>query len=136
MSDYSHRDILDKLGIKRSDAIAFVEEAGPLDAGLSERILERVGRGVAGYDEAVNVLLASVDSTTDVTSLLREWKARIVPSGGIWLLTPKRGIPGYIDQRDLIPAGLAAGLVDNKTCSVSDSTSAMRFVIRKADRLS
>jgi DUF3052 family protein len=134
MSDYSHRDILEKLGIKRGDAVAFVEEAAPLDANLRERVLERVERGPAGYDEAVNVVLASAGNTTDVISLLREWKERIAPSGGIWLLTPKRGLPGYIDQRDLIPAGLAAGLVDNKTCSVSDSTSAMRFVIRRADR--
>jgi Protein of unknown function (DUF3052) len=134
LTDYSHRDILDKLGIKRGDAVAFAEVAGLLDAGLRERVLERVGRGPAGYDEAVNVVLASVDSTTDVTSLLRDWKTRITPGGGIWLLTPKRGLPGYIDQRDLIPAGLAAGLVDNKSCSVSDTTSAMRFVIRRADR--
>jgi hypothetical protein len=134
VTDYSHRDVLDKLGVKRGDVVVFVEEAGQLDADLRERVLERVGREVARYDEAANIVLASVDCTTDIVPLLREWKARIVPGGGIWLLTPKRGLPGYIDQRDLIPAGLAAGLVDNKTCSVSGTCSAMRFVIRKADR--
>jgi len=134
MADYSHRDVLDKLGIKPGDAVSFVEVAGPLDGTLRERVLERVVREPAGYGEAVNVVLASVDSAMDIAPLLREWKARIVPSGGIWLLTPKRGLPGYIDQRDLIPAGIAAGLVDNKTCSVSGTSSAMRFVIRKADR--
>nr|MBA2451381.1 DUF3052 family protein [Chloroflexota bacterium] len=67
-------------------------------------------------------------------ALLETWKPRLQPNGGIWLLTPKRGQPGYVDQRELIAAGLAAGLVDNKVCSVSDTTSAMRFVIRKADR--
>jgi len=40
----------------------------------------------------------------------------------------------YLNQSDLIPLGLAAGLVDNKICSVSDTESAMRFVIRRKDR--
>jgi hypothetical protein len=39
-----------------------------------------------------------------------------------------------VDLRELIGAGPAAGLVDNKSCSVSDTTSGMRFVIRLADR--
>jgi hypothetical protein len=29
-------------------------------------------------------------------------------SGDIWLLTPRRGLPGYVDQRELILAGHAA----------------------------
>jgi len=71
---------------------------------------------------------------TDVVRVLSTWRARIDPAGGIWLLTPKRGQPGYVDQRELILAGPSAGLVDNKICSVDDTTSAMRFVIRRADR--
>ncbi|MBF8284155.1 MAG: hypothetical protein HW378_3070, partial [Anaerolineales bacterium] len=39
-----------------------------------------------------------------------------------------------LNQTDLIPLGLAAGLVDNKTCSVSENESGMRFVIRRKDR--
>jgi ligand-binding sensor domain-containing protein len=54
--------------------------------------------------------------------------------GGIWLLSPKRGLPGYVNQSELIAAGLEAGLVDNKSCSVSETTSGLRFVIRRADR--
>jgi hypothetical protein len=134
LPDYSHRDVLDKLGINPGHSIAFVEAAGPLDAGLRERVLERAGRPPAGSDEAANMVLATVDSSIDVVLLLKECKARIKHDGGIWLLTPKRGFPGYIDQRELIEAGSPAGLVDNKSCSVSDTTSGMRFVIRKADR--
>jgi hypothetical protein len=134
MADYSHRDVLDKLGIKPGYLVAFVEAAGPLDAGLRERVLEHTERFAAEPDELANVVLASVNADTDVVSLLKECKARIEPNGGIWLLTPKRGLSGYIDQRLLIEAGPVAGLVDNKSCSISDTTSAMRFVIRIADR--
>ena len=132
--DYSHRDVVDKLGIKPGHAIATVAGAGPLDEGLRDRVLGRTGRPPAGDDEAADVVLATADDATDAVALLERWKLRLRPNGGIWLLTPKRGRPGYVDQRELIPAGLAAGLVDNKSCSISEETSAMRFVIRRADR--
>lgn len=130
--DYGHRDVLDKLGIKPGHAVAF--EGGRLDFVLRERVLARAGRPPAEADEAVDVALVAVDDGTDAAAVLTRWKKRLHPAGGVWLLTPKRGQPGYVDQRELILAGQDAGLVDNKSCSVSDTTSGMRFVIRKIDR--
>jgi Protein of unknown function (DUF3052) len=129
--DYSHRDVLDKLGIKPGHAVAVV---GPADPDLSQRVLEKTGRAIAADDEPADVVLVWADAHTDAVATLQAWKHKIDPSGGIWLLTPKRTQPGYVDQNDLIEAGKQAGVVDNKICSVSDTTSAMRFVIRKADR--
>ena len=96
----------------------------------------RAGRAEAQPDgEPLDVVLVGADASTDVASVLETWRARIDQAGGIWLLTPKRGQAGYVDQRELIAAGPAAGVVDNKTCSVDERTSAMRFVIRKTDRV-
>jgi hypothetical protein len=78
--------------------------------------------------------IVAVDSETDIGGLLRAYRGRITPAGAIWLITPKRGRPGYIRGEDLIPIGLAERLVDNKVCSVSENLSGMRFVIRKKDR--
>jgi hypothetical protein len=133
--DYSHRDVVDKLGIKPGYAVAFVDAALAVDPGLRARVLDRVGRGEAAEDEPADVVLIGADVSTDAEAVLRHWRTRIDQAGGIWLLTPKRGQPGYIDQTELIPAGQGAGVVDNKTCSVSDTLSGMRFVIRKADRV-
>jgi len=80
------------------------------------------------------MVLASVNETTDVCDVLTRLKSRLKTSGAIWLLTPKRGQPGYVDQRELIAAGKQAGVVDNKVCSISPLISAMRFVIRRQDR--
>jgi ligand-binding sensor domain-containing protein len=132
--DYSHRDVVDKLGVKPGHAVAFVEAAGPVDWELRERVLARAGRDAAAEGEPANVVLASIDAGTDAVALLREWRGRIAVDGGIWLLSPKRGLPGYVNQSELIAAGLEAGLVDNKSCSVSETTSGLRFVIRRADR--
>ncbi len=133
--DYSHRDIVDKLGIKAGYAVAFAAEPRPIEPELRQRVLERVGRGEATADEPVDAVLIGIDSSSDATEILRRWRARIDQAGGIWLLSPKRDQPGYVDQRALIGAGLEAGVVDNKTCSVSDRLSGMRFVIRRTNRL-
>lgn len=129
--DYSHRDVVDKLGVKPGHVVAVV---GPAEPELRQKVLERTGRAAAVDDEPADVVLVWADASTDAIKTLQDWKTKIDPSGGIWLLTPKRSQPGYVDQNDLIEAGKQAGVVDNKTCSVSDTTSAIRFVIRKADR--
>lgn len=111
------------------------DEAGfRVEADLRDRVLRRSGRPCAERGEAANVVLIGLDASANPVATLRHWKGLIAPNGGIWLLTPKRGKPGYVDQNQLITAGQAAGVVDNKVCSVSDDLSAMRFVIRRADR--
>ncbi len=133
--DYSHRDVVDKLGIKPGFALAFDRAPLPVDPDLRARALARAGRAAAADDEPVDVVLVGADASTQVETILEKWRKRIDPAGGIWLLTPKRGQQGYVDQTELILAGPAAGVVDNKTCSVSDTVSGIRFVIRKVDRV-
>ena len=133
--DYGHRDVVDKLGIKPGCAIAFDQAPRAVEADLRARALAKAGRAEATADEPVDVVLIGADASTDVVSVLKLWRARIDPAGGIWLLTPKRCQAGYVDQTELILAGPDAGVVDNKICSVSETESAMRFVIRKVDRV-
>ena len=132
--DYSHRDVVDKLGVKPGHVVAFDESAAPLDAELRARVLARAGRPAAAEAEPADVVLIAADADTDARAVLAAWRLRLVPNGGIWLLSPKRAQPRYVDQRLLIEAGLEVGLVDNKVVSVSATTSAMRWVIRRRDR--
>ncbi len=87
-----------------------------------------------GADEPLDLAILVVDAAADIALLLRTYRARLKPAGGIWLVTPKRGRPGYIRGEDLIPVGLSERLVDNKVCSVSEELSGMRFVIRREER--
>ena len=64
---------------------------------------------------------------------LKNVKSWIEPNGSIWMVRPKGGRSALRDT-DLIEAGLAAGLVDNKIASFSDTQGAMRFVFRLRDR--
>jgi hypothetical protein len=132
--NYQDRDILQKLGIKPGQAIIFADAAWEIDPDLLQRVIERAGRPPASEGETLDLVLVAIDETTDAVEVLKKWRQRLMPGGGIWLLTAKRGQPGYVDQRELIAAGQQAEVVDNKVCSVSPTVSAMRFVIRKKDR--
>lgn len=136
LPDYSHREVTDKLGVKVGHAVALDDRSGRIDWELRCQVLLRTGRCPAEPGERVNVVLVAATVDTDTMGRLREWRERILPDGAIWLLTPKRGVPGYVNGTDLIACGVEAGLVDNKICSVSSTTSAMRFVIRHKDRVS
>ena len=133
--DYSHRDVTDKLGLKPGQAVRVV---GRGDKALLDRVRQKIGRPLsrAGLAE---VVLYWPRTSAEITPTLAELRQGIPQHGGIWVITAKRGQfsasgMDYLNQSELIPMGLAAGLVDNKTCSVSDSESGMRFVIRIRDR--
>ncbi len=134
--DYSHRDLTDKLGLKPGFAVRVV---GKGDKALLARVREKIGRRMVSDSTPADVILYWPKTVEEITPTLTELRAAIVPNGGIWVMTAKKGCRsasgmGYLNQTDLIPLGLAAGLVDNKTCSVSENESGMRFVIRKKDR--
>jgi hypothetical protein len=64
---------------------------------------------------------------------LKDLKTWIEPNGAIWVIRPKGGRSALRDT-DVIDAGLAAGLVDNKIASFSETQGAMRLVFRLRDR--
>ena len=142
--DYSHRSIVDKLGLKPGDRVVWVgvssRAADVRD--LAAQIRERGAKAGSG---PADLILYWPMSLEEVTPTLIELRARLTPAGGIWVITAKKGTPSapcraangadYLKQDLLIPLGKAAGLVDNKICSLSDGESAMRFVIPKQLRV-
>ena len=132
---YAAKDVVDKLGVKPGDAVAF--EGPKKDPDIVKRIRAKAGRPAARAGETVDVAIYWPNSAKDVTPGLRQMRERIVANGAIWVISAKRdkeraGRP-YLGN-DIIGLGLASGLVDNKICSISDTDTAMRFVIRRADR--
>ena len=132
---YAAKDVVDKLGVKPGDAVLF--EGVKKDADLVRRIRLKAGRPVARAGEHADVIVFWATSAEEVTPALRRLRKRMTPAGGLWVITAKRdkeraGRP-YLGS-DVIALGLAAGLVDNKICSVSETDTAMRFVIRRSER--
>ena len=131
-TDYSHRTAVQKLGIKPDQR---VEIAGDVGAGLRQDVKQALGRGLvrSGELDGAIVLVESVEAAKDA---LRRYRPRLRDTGYLWLITRKRGHDGYLDQMSLVPHAKRVGLIDNKTCSVDDERSGIRFVVPRALRQS
>ena len=124
------KPLLDRLGVKPGMRVAVL---GIDDAEFMKELRGRVA----------DIVLGKPSSTCDIVFLgandrrelarLKEAKRWIEPNGAIWVIRLKGG-RGPLKDTDLIDAGLAAGLVDNKIASFSDTQGAMRFVFRLKDR--
>ena len=79
-----------------------------------------------------DLVFMGASEPADLTRL-KELKTWIEPNGAVWVIRPKGG-RSVLRDTDLIDAGLAAGLVDNKIASFSETHGAMRFVFRLRDR--
>ncbi|TMD91354.1 MAG: DUF3052 family protein [Chloroflexi bacterium] len=126
----STRPLLDKLGVKPGSKVAIVNLDDP---GFIRQVKERTADVVTRKPRSkVDLVFMGADDATDLERL-REVKEWIEPNGAVWVVRAKGG-RGPLRDTDLIGAGLAAGLVDNKIASFSDTHGAMRFVYRLRDR--
>jgi len=82
--------------------------------------------------EPVDLVFLGATELKDLKRL-HDVKRWIEPNGAIWVVRPKGGRSAIRDT-DVIAAGLAAGLVDNKIASFSETHGAMRLVFRLRDR--
>ena len=75
-----------------------------------------------------------VESPEEAEEALAAYRPRLRDTGCLWLITRKRGHDGYLNQMTLVPHGKRHGLIDNKTCSIDDERSGIRFVVPRALR--
>jgi hypothetical protein len=129
-TDYSHRSAVQKLGVKADQRI---EVAGDVGAGLRRDLKEAVGRGFVRSGE-IDGAVVMVESLEEGQAALAEYRPRMRDDGYLWILTRKRGREGYINQMLLVPGAKERGLIDNKTCSIDDDRSGIRFVVPRALR--
>src|SRR5580765_2423655 len=128
--DYSHRTTVEKLGGQPDERL---EVSGDIGIGLRRDLRAVLGRGFVKSAELDGVI-ALVESVEEAEAALDRYRPRLRDTGYIWLVTWKRGHEGYIDQMKLVPSGKKRALIDNKTCSIDDERSGIRFVVPRALR--
>jgi hypothetical protein len=129
-TDYSHRTAVQKLGVKPDDRL---EVAGDVGAGLRRDLKDAIGRGFVRSGE-LDGAVVMVESLEEGERALGEYRPRLRDTGYLWVLTRKRGHDGYVNQMLLVPGAKERGLIDNKTCSIDDARSGIRFVVPRALR--
>ena len=124
------KPLLDRLGVKPGMRIAVL---GMDDAEFMKQLRGRVAGIVLGKPRhKCDMVFVGANDARDLERI-NEAKGWIEPDGAVWVIRPKGG-RGSIGEMDVMNAGLATGLVDNKIASFSDTHSAMRFVFRLRDR--
>jgi hypothetical protein len=130
--DYSHRSTAQKLGVEPGQRVEVIGDVGP---GLRNDLKEALGRGLVRSGDLDGAIVL-VDDLDDAKETLVRYRARLKDAGYLWLITRKRGHERYLNQMLIVPHAKRVGLIDNKTCSVDDERSGMRFVIPRALRKS
>jgi len=99
----------------------------PIPDGVS--FLARTGRDL-------DVVLAFFMRATTLRRRIEPLAGAISPAGRLWIAWPKRAAKTDTDlDFDVVHrTGLATGLVDNKSASITDVFQGLQFVRRKADR--
>ncbi|MGH8247954.1 MAG: hypothetical protein ACREUU_16150 [Gammaproteobacteria bacterium] len=123
------KGLLDKLGVKPQMRVAVIsidDEAFLTD--IRSRTSD-VTKGEALSES--DLIFVVVDGPQDLHQLA-SLKTRIKPDGAIWAVF-RKGRKDF-NENDVLRGGLAAGLVDVKVVRFSDTHTASKFVIRKAER--
>ena len=94
---------------------------------LSQKLGAKPGAGVVVY---------FTTSQAELEQRFEALKATLDPADGLWIAWPKKAARIETDLTfDIVQqTGLAAGLVDNKSCAIDDRWQALRFVYRLTDR--
>ena len=94
---------------------------------LSQKLGAKTGAGVVVY---------FTTSRAELESRFAALKETLAPADGLWIAWPKKTAKLETDLSfEAVQAvGLAAGLVDNKSCSIDERWQALRFVYRLEDR--
>jgi len=126
----STRPLLDKLGVKPGAKVAIVNLDDAEFVNLLRSRTQDIVRGKPS--EPCDLVFFAAELPMDLRRIvdLKEW---IEPDGAIWVIRQKGG-RGALRETDVIASGLAAGLVDNKIASFSETQGAMRLVFRVRDR--
>jgi hypothetical protein len=131
---YSGTPLPKKLGIKERSRVAIVDAPDGFVATLAP-----MPDGVELVTQARGRLDVVLVFATRLAALQRRFGAAVrslEPDGGLWVCWPKKASKIETDLTfDVVQGtGLAAGLVDNKSASVTDVFQGMRFVYRLKDR--
>lgn len=131
-TDYGRRSAVQKLGVAAGQRL---EVAGDVGAGLRRDLREALERGLVSSGELDGAIVL-VESVGEGDAAFDRYRERLRDTGYLWLLTRKRGHPRYLNQMALVPGAKRVGLIDNKTCSVDEERSGIRFVVPRVLRKS
>jgi hypothetical protein len=120
-----------KLGIKTGHNVVLLNAPAKFERTLHRTNDVRISRQLKL--PTVDVVVLFVSGLEELERRFSEIASKLHPAGGFWVAWPKRrsaGISGDLVRR----IGLAAGLVDNKSCAIDAAWEGVRLVMRGENR--
>lgn len=132
MAGYSGTPLAKKLGLRDGTRLNVI--AAPRAYASIVRPLPAVI--AVGPRARADVIHVFVTRRSDLVRRLPGLRRRIAPDGMVWVSWPKRtsGVATDVTEDVVRRAALDHRLVDVKVCAVDATWSALKLVIRKADR--
>ncbi len=128
--DYSHRTLLEKLGVKRQHRVCL---RGNLSQDFIDDVFAAVDRRpMTAMRGRYDLIFLHVDAPRDLQTI-PSLAAHLEATGGLWILHPK-GKGASPTDAEVRAAGVNAGLVDNKISAYNETHTATRYVIPKTQR--
>ncbi len=136
MAGYSGTPLAKKLGVKEGAKLLLLNAPegmadwlAPLPVGM--RLKHRPAK-----DGAQDVIVFFTREAGELSRRFADLAGALQPAGGLWVAWPKKAskVPTDLNDGVVRKIGLAAGLVDNKVCAISEIWSGLRFVYRLKDR--
>ncbi len=134
MAGYSHRSLVEKLGIKPGSRIAIINP--PRGFRVTLGTLPR-GVTVAANARGEFPFIHFFAETRAALEIHFPLLVRAVePAGALWISWPKKtsGVPSDLSEDVIRTIALAGGLVDVKVVAVDDVWSGLKLVRRLRDR--
>lgn len=134
MIGYSKRSLVEKLGIKPSTTVTFINHPpgyektlGALPQGVMIRLLE---------EGQFDFIQAFIKEHEELKTLFPILKNHLKMSGMLWISWPKGGskVKTDLNENSIREIGLHNGLVDVKVIAVDETWSGLKFVYRLKDR--
>jgi hypothetical protein len=132
-ADYSGTPLPRKLGIGEGDEVALIGAPEWLEDMI--RALPDVAslHTDLAADARYDVIVVFVTERAELEADLPLLRSQMAPACGLWIAWPKRTSGIRTDMTDHVvrEVALPTGLVDNKGCSIDDTWSGLRLVIRR-----
>jgi len=123
----STKPLLDKLGVKPGMRVAVIDVD---DAGFLRELADRV-QVLDRPQKGIEMIFLGVEGAADMKRLAK-LKEAIARDGTVWVVY-RKGRKDF-NENDVLRLGLESGLVDVKVVRFSDTHTALKYVIRKAER--
>jgi len=132
---YSHRTLVEKLGIRPGDKIAIIgapagyrKTLGPLPPDV---------RNPGPNTTNLDFVQLFVRDRKALVDQLRDLRKHIKPTGMIWVSWPKQasGVPSDLTEDVIRTVAIETGLVDVKVAAIDETWSGLKLVIRVKDRV-